>query len=89
MAGLDFLRFYGFDVLEIGKDIQIGFSGRVMLLHPDTNEAWIYIKNAKVPFMLDLPMKKDPAQWLIPLNSMLDYFGKPLKIETTIIHFSV
>jgi len=87
-AGLDFLKFYGFDILEAGKEIQIGYSGKILLIDTTADKAWLYIGNTKVSFLLGASIKKDEYQWVIPLNSILDLFGKPLKVIDTTVYFN-
>jgi|GEM_PF-5740640 len=87
-AGEDFLRFYGIDVLVTGKEIQISRDGIVFLLETNSENAYLYMNKTKIPFKLDLPLKKDANQWLIPLNSILDMFGRPITVQQNNITFS-
>ena len=87
VAGEDFLRFYGIDVLVAGKEIQLTHTGITLIFYTETNEGFLYLNKTKVPFKTDIPLKKDQYQWLIPLNSILDLFSKPVTVNQNAVNF--
>jgi hypothetical protein len=87
IAGEDFLRFYGIDVFVAGKEIQITHAGITLIFYAETNEGFLYLNKTKVPFKMDVPLKKDQHQWLIPLNSILDLFSKPVTVNQNVVNF--